>query len=72
MFETSYSEIPFRFELLPIKLCSVSFQKSGNNLIDNISLSIYSKGGIKYSIFSEVIILGNLIWIWVCDGSGKI
>ena len=44
MFETSYSEAPFKFELIPIKLRSVSFQKSGNNLIDDISLSINSKG----------------------------
>ena len=44
MFETNYSEAPFKFELIPIKLRSVSFQKLGNNLIDNISLSINSKG----------------------------
>ena len=44
MFETNYSEPPFKFELIPIKLRSVSFQKLGNNLIDNISLSINSKG----------------------------
>ena len=43
MFETSYSEAPFKFELIPIKLRSVSFHKLGNNLIDNISLSIKSK-----------------------------
>ena len=44
MFETNYSEKPFKFELMPIELRSVSFQKSSNNLIDNISLSINSKG----------------------------
>ena len=44
MFETNYSEAPFKFELIPIKLRSVSFQKLGNKLIDNISLSINSKG----------------------------
>ena len=43
MFETNYSETPFKFELIPIKLRSVSFQKLGNKLIDNISFSINSK-----------------------------
>ena len=44
MFETNYSEALFKFELTPIELRSVSFQKSGENLIDNMSLSINSKG----------------------------
>ena len=44
MFKTNYSENRPQCELMPIKFCSVSFNKYGNCLIDKVSLTIESKG----------------------------
>ena len=44
MFNANSKKPTPKYELLPIKFCSVSFNKFGNCLIDKVSLTIESKG----------------------------
>ena len=44
MSDTNVTKTQLEFNLLPIELCSVSFQKSGVCLIDGVSVTLNSRG----------------------------